>query len=217
MMAKKWREITIWNADGSYSGGMLATPQKEQELKDRGLFVTSGMADGDEYVLNPETGRKKKRQPTSPTITGNTIAGIPAGGRVMIEGRWVEPDDTGTIVLDPELGLPQDIELLIEHPLYQRTSVTVQCEALPAEQRTGKEVRIPQDEQRLRMSAYAEIGDGPQIDILAKAIADILSANPELDGPGIREAKALIAERTAIKERFPKATAVQAVSGGIGR
>ncbi len=66
-------------------------------------------------------------------------------------------------------------------------------------------VKHRQDYAELRAAAYRdEIGDGAQIDAFAKALAEIIEAVPGLDGPGVREARGIIAQRTAIKSQFSR-------------
>jgi hypothetical protein len=203
----KVRHVTVWNADGSYSGGILASAEKEQELKDLGLFVTGGLADGDEWVLNPATGRKKKLVPLQPTISGNVVSGLPVDATVLVGCTQVVPNERGEIVVSPEHGIAQRVDISIVHPMYRRTDIAFVCEpetaAAPDSERPV--VTLPQNIDVMRQVAYREeIGDGNQIDTLVKALAEIIAALPQLDGPAVREAKALIARREAIKAQLPK-------------
>lgn len=198
-MSKRW--ITLYDeATGEIRECCQVREGEEDRYARFGLAWKPGRHDGDVERINPATRRANKHQPLKLRQGGNTIWGFPDGARVRIDGRIFEPVD-GSLTLKPSLGLPQTVTVEIQHH-----SCGVHCETLeldPDDQTEG--IEIEQDASLLRRARYeAELPDGEQMDAYAKAMDEVLAALPDLDGPGVREARALIEKRKSIKGALPK-------------
>lgn len=81
---------------------------------------------GDEWRLDLATGEPAPLLAFDPVISLNTLAGIPPGTRATFEGERYEVDD-GTLEIEPEMGLPESVHVILSKPGYATWRGDVPC------------------------------------------------------------------------------------------
>lgn len=194
-MKRHW--VTFYDQEtGAVMHSVAVKPGAENDICPPGCGWVEGQIDGDRYRID-DSGALFDIGDMSLTVSDGRLSGIPDGASVIVNGERAEVVD-GEVRIAGDLGLPETTQVIVHHPLYRLAKVSVPCGVAK-----GKKAHmVKQDRARLRAADYPAMGD--QLDAFAKALDEVLTAMPQLDGPGAQEARAIIGQRNAVKARFPK-------------
>lgn len=194
-MKRHW--ITFYDREtGAVMHSVVVKPGAENDICPPGCGWVEGQIDGDRYRID-DSGALIDIGDMSLTVSDGRLSGIPDGASVIVNGERAEVVD-GEVRIAGDLGLPETTQVIVHHPLYRLAKVSVPCGVAK-----GKKAHmVKQDRAQLRAADYPATGD--QLDAFAKALDEMMQTMPELTGPGVTEARAVIARRKEVKARFPK-------------
>lgn len=88
----------------------------------------AGLVDGATHYVHPVTRAAVPLLEFACTLLPNMLSGIPAGTHAHVKGVRIIVDD-GTLELTAGLGLPEDVQVMLWHPIYHPREYVVSCHA----------------------------------------------------------------------------------------